>query len=254
MRTPWLGTSWKMNKTRAEACAYTSALTEWIASARPDATIFVMPPFTSLAAVCELARDSALKVGAQNMHWADGGAYTGEISPVQIKDCGAELVELGHFERRTQFGETDLAVNKKVHAALANGLQPVVCIGETEVERDYGVAASVVARQATIALHEVPPDRVADVLIAYEPGWAIGEGGSEASPEYVNTLHGRIRGVIAEQHGEAVAAGVRVLYGGSVSAGNAAPLAAQPEVAGLFIGRAAWDVDSFVEIIRLVTA
>jgi triosephosphate isomerase len=243
-----------MHKTRAEARAYTTALTEWLGAAGLDATIFVMPPFTALAEVCELARGSTLKVGAQNMHWADEGAYTGEISPVLIKDCGAELVELGHFERRTQFGETDPAVNKQVHAALAHGLVPVLCVGETEAERDYGVAASVVARQVTIALHDVPPDRVADVVLAYEPGWAIGEGGSDASPEYVNAQHSRIREVIAERHGEAAAAGVRVLYGGSVTARNAGPLAAQPQVAGLFIGRAAWDVDSFLEIIRLVTA
>lgn len=248
-RTSWLGTSWKMNKTRAEACSYATVLTKWVEAWDAGVTIFVVPPYTALASVCEIARGGRLKVGAQNMHWADSGAHTGEISPLMVKDCGADLVELGHFERREEFGENDFTINKKVHAALEHGLLPLVCVGETEVERDYGVAGDAVSSQVRIALHGVPTDRMDEVLIAYEPGWAIGDGGTEASPDYVSAFHARIRAVIAEQHGEAIAERVPVLYGGSVTASNAAAFARLAEVSGLFIGRAGWEVASFIEII-----
>ena len=245
----WVGTSWKMNKTIAEAERYTRDLLQVLDARDAGATIFVIPPFTALAAVCRIAAGSRLKIGAQNMHWEDAGAYTGEISPVMIRDCGAELVELGHFERRTFFAETDLTVNKKVLSALAHSLRPLVCIGETEQERDLGVATDVLSRQVTIALDGVAPERISEVLVAYEPGWAIGAGGTDADPEYVAGMHARIRAAVAESHGAEAGRRLTVLYGGSVNTRNAAGFAGKPEIAGLFVGRAAWEVESFVEVI-----
>lgn len=188
------------------------------------------------------------------MHWADSGPFTGEISPLMITECGAELVELGHSERRTEFGETDPYVNRKVRAALEHGLRPLVCVGEAAEERDYGVAEEVVARQAKIALHGVSAEMIAHVLVAYEPGWAIGNNGRAADPSHVDAVHRRIRAAVQSVHGEAVAGQLRVLYGGSVTRVTAAALAGSPEVDGLFIGRAAWDVASFIDIIRTFCA
>jgi len=241
----WVGTSWKMNKTIAEAERYTRDLLGALDGRDARTTIFVIPPFTALAAVCRIAAGSRLKIGAQNMHWEDAGAYTGEISPLMIRDCGAQLVELGHFERRTYFAETDITVNRKVLAALAHGLQPLVCIGETEQERDLGVAADVLTRQVTVALAGVDRERIPEVLVAYEPGWAIGAAGTEADPDYVAEMHALIGRVVTRTHGLPP----QVLYGGSVNPRNAAGFAGRPEIAGLFVGRAAWEVDSFVEVI-----
>ena len=245
----WVGTSWKMNKTIAEAERYTRDLLRLLDAHGAGATIFVIPPFTALAAVCSIAAGSRLKIGAQNMHWEDAGAFTGEISPVMIRDCGAQLVELGHFERRTYFAETDETVNRKVLAALAHGLQPLVCIGETEQERDRGAAADVITRQVTVALDGVAPEQLAGVLVAYEPGWAIGAGGTDADPGYVAAMHARIRAAVAGSHGAEAAAPLEVLYGGSVNARNAGGFAGHTEIAGLFVGRAAWEVESFVGVI-----
>jgi len=238
-----------MNKTVAEAERYTRDLLRALDARDTDATIFVIPPFTALAAVCRVAAGTRLTIGAQTMHWADDGAYTGEISPPMLRDCGARLVELGHFERRTHFAETDATVNRKVLAALAHGLRPLVCIGETEQERDLGTAAEVLARQVTTALDGVPAERISELLVAYEPGWAIGAGGTDADPNYVAAMHARIRSVVAQSHGADAARQVTVLYGGSVNARNAAEFAGSPEVGGLFVGRAAWEVESFVAVI-----
>jgi len=252
--TPWLGTSWKMNKTRTEAREYAQLLIEAMEASPLPATVFILPPFTALDSVCEITRGAALKVGAQNMHWADDGPYTGEVSPLMIKESGAELVELGHFERRQEFGETDSSVNRKVRSALEHGLRPLICVGETDVQQAYSVAEEVVACQVKIALHDVGTDRIPDILIAYEPGWAIGEKGTEANPVHVNAMHLRIREVIGYQYGQSIAEKVHILYGGSVTSTNAAAFACQPEVDGLFVGRAAWEVGSFVDIIRTFCA
>ena len=151
------------------------------------------------------------------MHWADDGPYTGEVSALMIKECGAELVEIGHFERRQEFSETDSSVNKKVRSALHHSLTPLICIGETGLERDYSVAEEVVACQVKIALNGVSTDGVPGVIIAYEPGWAIGEKATEASPLHVNAMHRTIRQAIASQHGRRASEQVHVVYGGSVN-------------------------------------
>jgi len=183
------------------------------------------------------------------MHWADDGPYTGEVSALMIKECGAQLVELGHFERRQAFGETDEVVNKKVHCALAHGLAPLICIGETAMQRDYSVSREVVAYQVKLALHGVDPARLQDIVIAYEPGWAIGKDGIEAEPVAVNAMHRLIRDVIGSKHGTPMSEQVYIVYGGSVTPHNAKAFAGQTEIDGLFVGRAALEVGSFAAII-----
>ncbi len=238
-----------MNKTLREAEAYAVALRDYVAARRPRVNVFIVPPFTALSAVHRMVKGSAVHLAAQNMHWESAGAWTGEISPAMLRDAGVEVVELGHSERRAHFAETDDTVNRKVRAALAHGLRPLVCVGETAAERAAGAAHESVARQVKIAVAAVPAESVRDVLIAYEPVWAIGSGGIPADPADVNRLHATIRRALAEAHGGPATAGVPVLYGGSVNLDNLTGFAAQPLVDGLFIGRAAWDVTSFLACI-----
>lgn len=248
-RAFWVGTSWKMNKTLAEAGAFANALRQSTLPGDPRLQSFVIPPFTALATVCRELEGQPVLVGAQNMHWADAGAFTGEVSPVMVRDCGVELVELGHSERREHFNETDAAVNRKVKAALAHGLRPLVCVGETAEEKRLGVAEETLVRQVKIAFHDVPQEDLGRVLIAYEPVWAIGEQGSPASPEYARRIHRRLgQALPPAPDGEPVP----VLYGGSVNEDNCAAFAALPEVAGLFIGRSAWDVRGYLRIVGKV--
>ena len=244
----WLGTGWKMNKTRGEAAAYCAALRDAPDLAELPLRLFVLPPFTALAEVAAALAGSPVMVGAQNCHWADSGAWTGEISAGQVRDCGAALVELGHSERRAHFGETDAAINRKVKAVLAAGMMPLVCVGETAEERHLDAAAVSVARQARMALSGVTPAEYDRVLLAYEPVWAIGEGGEPASPNYANAIHAAIKQAVADQAGRSVP----VLYGGSVNPANAEALAAEPEIDGLFVGRAAWQPEGLIGLARQV--
>ncbi|NAZ37852.1 triose-phosphate isomerase [Rubellimicrobium sp. CFH 75288] len=247
--TVWVGTSWKMNKTRAEARAFAEALR----AAEPggDGRIrrFVIPPFTALAEVCAVLEGSSVLVGAQNGHWEDAGAWTGEVSMPQIRDCGAGLVEIGHSERRTHFGETDDTVALKVAAALRHGLLPLVCVGESAEDRDGGRADAVLARQAEAALRPAA-EAGGEILLAYEPVWAIGTGGIPAEPAYAEDRQARLAEVARAVLGRPVP----VLYGGSVTAENCAALIACPHVDGLFVGRAAWAVEGYLEILRRVAA
>ncbi|MGP1396828.1 MAG: triose-phosphate isomerase [Inquilinaceae bacterium] len=242
----WVGTSWKMNKTVAEAEAFARAVRA--AEPPPDVRLFVVPPFTSIGPFRNAMGDAPVMVGAQTMHWESAGAFTGEISPVMLRDVGADLVELGHSERRALFGETDERVSLKVRAALAHGLRPLICIGETAAERDSGVAVETVVRQARIALAGLEPDAVKRCLLAYEPVWAIGSGGTPAKPSDAAAIHAALRRALAGRSG---AARLPILYGGSVNAENAAALAAEPDIDGLFIGRAAWDAAGFLAIVGL---
>ncbi len=246
----WVGTGWKMNKTLAEAEAYADALRQAFAAAPPTVNVFVVPPFTVLRQVKQRLAGAPVLVGAQNMHWDDTGAWTGEISAPMLTDCGADLVELGHSERRTHFNETDAAVGGKVAAARRHGLIALVCIGETRDEREAGAADEVLARQTRAALAHVPGANPAEVVFAYEPVWAIGSGGEPATPDYAEARHRAIKAAAAET----MAATPQVLYGGSVNADNCAGFAAQPSIDGLFIGRAAWDVAGLIDIIGRATA
>lgn len=248
-KIPWIGTSWKMNKTRAEAQAFATALAAAPVIADARVQPFVIPPFTSIAEVAGLLAGSRVRVGAQNMHWADAGAWTGEISPLMIKDAGASLVELGHSERRTHFGETNETVSLKTSAALKHGLTPLVCIGDTRAEFDAKQTSQVLARQVAAALSKIAPEhRAQTILIAYEPVWSIGEGGTPAEPGFVNEQHAMIKELTVEVIGRPLP----VLYGGSVSPGNCRELAAQSNVDGLFIGRSAWAAEGYIGILEAV--
>jgi triosephosphate isomerase len=246
MRT-WIGTSWKMNKTLAEGRVFA----EGLQGAAFDAPIqpFVIPPFTLVREVKAMLAGTGVKVGAQNMHWADAGAWTGEVSPLMLKDCGLDLVELGHSERREFFGETDERVGLKTEAAVRHGLVPLICIGETGAEKDAGRADEVLKRQVEGALGRVAGS-TAEILLAYEPVWAIGDKGVPASPEYADDRQARIIEVAQAVLGRRVPC----LYGGSVNPGNCADLLARPHIDGLFIGRSAWAVEGYLDILARCAA
>jgi L-erythrulose 1-phosphate isomerase len=244
----WIGTSWKMNKTLAEARVFAEALIA--ADPAADARIqrFVIPPFTAVREVKAMLGPTSVKVGAQNMHWADDGAWTGEISPVMLRDCNLDLVELGHSERRAHFGETDETVGFKVEAAVRHGLIPLICIGETLSEKQAGRARDVLSAQVRGALGRLgDAERQAQILFAYEPVWAIGANGIPASADYADARQAEI----AALAGDLLGRRVPCLYGGSVNPDNCAELIACPHVDGLFVGRSAWDVQGYLDILAI---
>ena len=243
----WIGTSWKMNKTLPEALAFA----EGLRAAAPLTGIqrFVVPPFTACREVKAALAGSDVKVGAQNMHWQDEGAWTGEISAPMLVDCGLDLVELGHSERRAHFGETDETVGLKTAAAVRHGLIPLICIGETLAEREAGRATEVLAAQVRAALEPVAGSE-ATILLAYEPVWAIGAGGIPATADYADARQAEIASVARQVMGRHIPC----LYGGSVNPGNCAELIACPHVDGLFIGRSAWDVAGYLDILARCAA
>jgi triosephosphate isomerase len=247
-KIPWIGTGWKMNKLRAEAESYARSLALAPPETFDNARVFVIPPFPYIRDVAQILEGAPVMVGGQNMHWNDHGAWTGEISGPMLKDCGASLVEIGHSERRTHFGETDETVALKVAAALKHGLLALVCIGDTKDEFAAGRTREALARQTHALLAHVPASAHAHVVIAYEPVWSIGEGGTPASPQFANEQHQHIKRVTKDVLG----AELPVLYGGSVNLDNCQALIAEPEIDGLFIGRAAWAVTGFLNIIRAV--
>jgi triosephosphate isomerase len=249
MKTPWIGTSWKMNKTRGEARAFAASLTASAFANTSKAQPFVIPPFPYIADVADILSGTKVKIGAQNMHWAEQGAWTGEVSPLMVKDCGATLVELGHSERRTHFGETDETVAKKVAAAVKHGLTALVCIGDTRSEYEAGATADVLAKQTRYALRDVGKAAPRKVILAYEPVWSIGEGGIPADPDFANAQHAKLKSLTAEIAGEPLP----ILYGGSVNPQNCCALAAMSDIDGLFIGRSAWDAAGFIGILDAVT-
>ena len=249
-KIPWIGTSWKMNKTRAEAQAFAAALAGSPISRSEKCNLFVIPPFPYIRDVAESLNGTRVRVGAQNMHWEDVGAWTGEVSPLMLKDCGATLVEIGHSERRTHFGETDQTVALKVQAALRHGLMALVCIGDTRAEYEAGETAAALERQVRALLSLVTHQARDKIIIAYEPVWSIGEGGTPATPEFANEQHVRI----SELTKSLIGAPLPILYGGSVNQQNCEALARQSHIDGLFIGRAAWEVTGYLEIANRVVA
>lgn len=238
-----------MNKTLAQARTFADGLVA--GTGNPRIQRFVIPPFTAIREVKSILAGTDVKVGAQNMHWADHGAWTGEISPLMLVDCGMDLVELGHSERREHFGETDEAVGLKVEAAVRHGLIPLICIGETLTDRESGRATQVLAAEVRGALAKLTAaQRAAPILFAYEPVWAIGEKGMPARPDYADARQGEIIDVALEILGRRIPC----LYGGSVNPENCAELAACPHIDGLFIGRSAWDVHGYQDIFERVGA
>jgi len=244
-RTPYLAANWKMNKTVAEAAQFIDTLLPRIAATQSD--VVVCPPFTALAAVVERRYGTAVKVAAQNMHEEESGAFTGEISAPMLVELDVEAVVLGHSERRQFFGETDEALARKVPAALAADLEPILCVGESEEARDGGETEAVLERQLQTDLAGVDPVALSRVVIAYEPIWAIGTG-RVATPEQAQEACAYIRDVVRLRG--AAADQIRILYGGSVKPGNAAEILSQPDVDGALVGGAALDPEDFAAIVE----
>jgi triosephosphate isomerase len=245
MKQHWVGTSWKMNKTLGEGLTFARELAAHAASIDRGLQPFVIPPFTLVREIKRALAATPVKVGAQNMHWEDEGAWTGEISPVMLRDCDLDMVEIGHSERREHFGETDETVGLKAEAAVRHGLVPLICIGETLAEREAGRAAEVLERQVCAALSRIAAVNDTTVLLAYEPVWAIGAKGIPATTDYADARHAEILAVAEGVTGRRIPC----LYGGSVNAGNCEELIACPHIDGLFIGRAAWNVEGYLDIL-----
>jgi triosephosphate isomerase len=244
-RTPYIAANWKMNKTIAEAAEFIDALLPRIAATQND--VVVCPPFTALQEVVERRRGTAVRVAAQNMHGDEAGAFTGEVSAPMLVELDVEAVVLGHSERRQFFGETDEALAKKIPAALAHDLEPILCVGESAEARDAGETEVVLERQLQADLAEVATADLVRVVVAYEPIWAIGTG-RVATPEQAREACAFIRDVLRGRGAEADA--VRILYGGSVKPGNAAELLCQEDVDGALVGGAALDPEDFAAIVE----
>ena len=248
MRKPIVAGNWKMNKTVAEAQALVAALRPALADLH-GVDVVLCPPFTALAAVGAALRGTAIGLGAQTMHAEKAGAYTGEIAADMLVELGCRYVILGHSERRTYFHETDDAVNRKARAALAAGLQPIVCVGETLGEREAGHTEAVVTAQVRGSLAQLGPDEWLRTIIAYEPVWAIGTGRTATSAQ-AQEVHALIRRLLLDMAGGRVAADVRIQYGGSMKPANARELMGQPDIDGGLIGGASLEAQSFLDIVR----
>ncbi len=249
MRTPMIAGNWKMNTTLAEASALVMEMREDLERIAGVESV-LCPPFISLPLVRELLQGSSIKVGAQNMYFEEKGAYTGEISPLMLKEL-CDFVILGHSERREYFKETDQIVNKKVKAALAAGLTPILCVGERLEEKEVGRTEEVVTRQVNGALQGVASPQ--GMVIAYEPVWAIGTGRA-ATGEGANATIGIIRKTVAQLYSEGIAQGMRILYGGSVTAANIAEFIRQPEIDGALVGGASLKAKEFLSIVEQTAA
>lgn len=249
MKTLYIGTNFKMTKGLSDSIAYTKALVSIANEINKNINLFIIPSFPFLTEIRKLTANTAINVGAQNMYFEDSGAFTGEVSPKMLEEIGIDIVELGHSERRTLFKETNYEINKKVKAALKCNLRPLICIGENKQEKDFGIAKEVLAQQLKICLNGVPRNKLNRVLIAYEPVWAIGENGTPANEEYVSFIHDFLKEELYLTLGH-VGSNMPLLYGGSVNQSNFEKYINQKSVDGLFIGRAAWEINSFGTILK----
>lgn len=248
MRKPIIAGNWKLNKTTGEAVELVTALKRELADVT-DVDVVVCPVATALTVVTDVLMESNIGVGAQNLYWEDSGAFTGELSAPLIKDLGAKYVIIGHSERRQYFGETNQSVNKKIKAALSHGLIPFVCVGEVLEERESGQMEEVIATQIKESLANLSSEEMQQIVIAYEPVWAIGTG-KTASPQQAQEVHALIRGLLSAMFNGEVAGAVRIQYGGSVKAENIAELMAQADIDGALVGGASLKSDSFAGIIK----
>ena len=239
--------NWKMNMTPSATTAFIKELAP-MAAGKDECDIVLCVPFVDIAPAVEAAKSTNIKIGAQNVHFAKSGAYTGEISADMLNECGAEYVVIGHSERRQYFGETDVTVNQRTKAALEGGLKVILCVGELLAEREQGITEEIVSLQTKIALLDVTAEQLKNVIIAYEPVWAIGTG-KTATPEQADEVCGIIRGVIARLYGDAAAEAMTIQYGGSMNAKNAAELLAKKNVDGGLIGGASLKTADFTVII-----
>lgn len=248
MRTPLVIGNWKMHGTLAEARSLATAIRDGLKRPR-GVEVAVCPPFTALAAVAEVLRDSPIRLGAQNCHHEAAGAHTGEISPAMLAELGCRFVLLGHSERRREMGETDDVINRKIHAAFAHGLTPVLCVGETGEERRQGLTFTTVEGQLRAGLAGLPPGSIAKTVLAYEPVWAIGTG-VNATPGQAAEVHGYLRGLCSELTSKETAQAIPILYGGSVKGDNAGELVAAPDIDGALVGGASLQAQGFIGIVR----
>lgn len=256
MRKPFIAGNWKMHKTVAESVSLVEALEKELNGgdgALDDCDVAVCPPFVSLEAVHEALKGSHIGLGAQNMHWEEEGAFTGEVSPLMLAGL-CDYVIIGHSERRSIFGESDEWVNKKLHAAVAHGLKPIVCIGENLEQNEAGETEAFCGKQVRAAFEGITAEQAKLVTMAYEPIWAIGTGVPAHGPD-ANEIVGRaVRGVLADLYDEDVAETIRIQYGGSVKPGNVVEFLSQPEIDGALVGGASLKAGDFVEIVKQGTA
>jgi triosephosphate isomerase len=252
VRKPIVAGNWKMHKTVAEARKLALDVKNLTLNVAGDIDVVLCPPFGALAAVAEVLQGSDVKLGAQNCHWEDKGAFTGEVSPVMLKDIGCAFAIVGHSERRTHFGETDEWVAKKARALLNHGLSPIICVGENLEEREAGTTKDVVRGQVLGSLRGISGEEMLRTVIAYEPIWAIGTG-KTATPEQAQEVHAFARGILIDLHGLEVALRVRIQYGGSVKPDNTAALMAQADIDGALVGGASLDGASFAGILSYRT-
>ena len=248
MRTPFVAGNWKMNKTVEEARALVAEMLPGLQEVKSVEQV-LCPPFMSLMPVSAMLVGTEIGLGAQNLHWEEKGAFTGEVSPGMVKEF-CKYVIIGHSERRTYFDETDETVNKRTLAALARGLVAIVCIGETLAENEAGQTVAVIERQIREGLKNIPVEQLTRLVIAYEPVWAIGTGRAATGPDANRVVAAMIRPALRELYGKAVADATRVLYGGSVTGANAAEFFSQPEIDGALVGGASLKPADFVEIVR----
>ena len=248
MRKIIVAGNWKMNKTASEAKAFFEEFKPLVADVK-NAEIIIGAPFTALETATRETKGSNIKIAAENMNAKESGAYTGEVSPLMLKDLGVEYVILGHSERREYYGETNEIINEKVKSALAHDLKPILCIGEKLEEREAGTMEAVIKDQIIGGLQNVTAEEMANVVLAYEPVWAIGTG-KTATPEQAQEVHAFIRGLLTELYGAEVAENVTVQYGGSMNDKNAAELIAQKDIDGGLVGGASLVPASFAVIIK----
>lgn len=250
----FVGSNLKMYKTNQQTLDYLHRLQELTRDIpRDELTLFFLPSYTALADACRAADHNLCRIGAQNMHWEQQGRFTGEISPLMLAEIGVDLVMVGHAERRQVFGETDMMVNRRLLSSLAHGFQTLVCVGDTQQELHYRISADVLRQQLKTALYGVLPEQLDKVWLAYEPVWAIGEQGQPAEPCLANEIHAVLRQTLMDVY-PGGNPNVPILYGGSVDLENIPGLMTQPEIDGLFVGRAAWDADRFNQIVRQALA
>lgn len=253
MRRLVAGTGWKMNNGIADSIRYAGELKARIAAFDTSAIdIYVLPPFTSLAAAAQAFAGSPVAVGGQNMHWEDSGSWTGEISASMLVEAGCRYVELAHSERLQHFGETYEQVRCKVDKAMNAGLIPIICLGESALEKAEGRTDQVLADQLRISTGGQPDERVPEIILAYEPRWAI-DATEAASPDYIGERHRALRAVLRKHRGADIAGRTRIIYGGSVTPENGRAILDIKDVDGLFVGRAAWKPEGFARIVELVT-
>jgi len=247
MRRPIIAGNWKMNKTPAEAEAMIKELAPLVKDTKVE--VVICAPFVSLNAAISAAAGTNIRIGAQNMHWKESGAFTGEVSPVMLKSIGVEYVIIGHSERREYFAETDETVNKKALAAFEHDLIPIICVGETLAQREEGITRQLVEGQTRAALKGFTNEQVEKTVIAYEPIWAIGTGRT-ASSQDANEVIGYIRNTVADMYGKETAEAMRIQYGGSMKPDNASELMSMPEIDGGLVGDASLKAQDFARIVN----